>query len=93
MFTARQWLIALDVDVDVGRDGLGNLVDAVGAAAMLRRGHATVPAVLAADGGDLVRVGGDDDVFEAGTGTSRVVDVGEHGTAGNLTQHLARQAS
>ena len=52
-----------------------------------------MPSVLAANGDDLGGVGGDDDIVEAGAGASGVVNIGEHGTAGDLAQYLARQAS
>src|ERR1035441_542490 len=54
MLAPGQGLIALHVHVNVSFNGLRNFVDAVGAAAMLRRGQATRPAILAANGGNLV---------------------------------------
>jgi len=53
MLGPGQRLIALHVHVNVSLNGLCHFVDAVGAAAMLRRRQATRPAILAANGGNL----------------------------------------
>jgi hypothetical protein len=45
MFTSRQRLIALNIDVHISLDRLRDLMDAIGAAAMLGRSHAAGPAV------------------------------------------------
>jgi hypothetical protein len=88
----EQGLVALDVDVDLGGEALGDGVDAVGAAGEVGRGELDGPAVGAAERGDLFGVGGDDDLIELGAGASGLVNPGEHGTAGDLAQNLARQA-
>ena len=88
----EQRLVALDVDVDLGGDALGDGVDAVGAAGEVGRGELDGPAVGAAEGGDLLGVGGDDDVVELRAGAGGLVDPGEHGAAGDLAQDLAGQA-
>ena len=86
-----QRFIALHVDVHIGLDGLRDFVNPLGAAAVLGRGHAAVPAVLAAHGRDLLRIGRHDHVVELRAGAGRSVDVSEHGLAGDLTKNLARQ--
>ena len=70
------------------RDG----VDAVGAAGQVGRGELDGPVVLAAELGDFVGVGGDDDVVELRAGAGGLVDPGEHGSAGDLAQDFAGQA-
>jgi len=52
--------VALNVDVDLGVDDLGDGVDAVGAAGEVRRGELAAPVIVAAEGGDLFGVGSDD---------------------------------
>jgi hypothetical protein len=88
----EQGLVALDVDVDLGRNALGDGVDAVGAAGEVGRGELDGPAVGAADGGDLLGVGGDNDVVELRAGAGGLVDPSEHGVAGEIAQDLVRQA-
>ncbi len=91
MLAARQRLITLHVDVDVGIDGLRDFVNAIGAAAMLGRGQAIAPAILPADGGNLLRVGCHDDILQLGAGARGFVNMREHGTAGDVAKDLARQ--
>ena len=68
MFGLEEGLVALDVDVDVGGDELGDGVDAVGAAGEIGRGELDGPVVLVAEVGDFVGVGGDEDVVELRAG-------------------------
>ena len=85
-------LVALDVDVDVGGDGLGDGVDAVGAAGAVLGGE---------DGGervglrvveDFIGVSGDEDLIEEGAGAGGAIDPGEHGLAGDFAENFAGQA-
>jgi hypothetical protein len=85
-------LVALDVDVDVGVDGLRDGVDAVGAAGQVGRGELDGPVVAVAEFGDLFGVGGDEDAVELGAGAGGVVDPGEHGASGEGAEDLAREA-
>ena len=57
MLAARQRLVALHVDVNVGPDLLRDFVNAIRSTAVLGRGQAIVPAILPADGGNFLRVG------------------------------------
>ena len=91
MVRFEQGLVALDVDVDLGGNALGDGVDAVGTAGEVGGGELDGPAVGAAERGDLFGVGGDDEVVELGAGAGGLVDPGEHGAAGDLAQDLARQ--
>ena len=90
---ARQRLIALDVDVNIGSLRAGNFIDTVRAGAVRRRGQARVPAVLAAQLHDLVGIGRHDDLGYERRGTRSVVHPGQHRTPRDLAQDLARQAS
>ena len=92
MFGAEEGFVALDVDVDVGVEDLGDGVEAVGAAGKVGRGELEGPVVLAAEGGDLLGVGGDEDAVELRTFLCGLVDPGEHGSACDLAEDLARQA-
>ena len=92
MFAARQRLIALYVDVNVGIDRLRDFVHPIGSAAMFRRSQAIVPAVLAADRRNLFRIGGHDDILQLRARAGSVVNMRQHGTAGNLAKNFARQA-
>ena len=74
-------------------DLLGDGVDAVGSAGEIRRGELHGPAVLVAEFGDLVGVGGDEDAVELRAGACSLEDPGEHGPAGEAAEDLAREAS
>lgn len=89
---ARQRLVALHVDVHICINCLRDLVHPIRAAAMLVRGHARVPAVLAANIQDFLRVGGDNHVGEHGRGLRGVIDTVEHCAPVDLAKNLARQA-
>jgi hypothetical protein len=88
----EEGFVALDVDVDVGWDLLGDGVDAVGAAGKLGGGELDGPIVLPAEGGYFIGVGGDDDAVELGAGRSGFEDPGEHGPAGDGAEDLAGEA-
>jgi hypothetical protein len=75
--------VALDVDVDVGRDLLRDGVNAVCAAGQVGGGELDGPVVLLAEIGDFFRVGGDDDAVELRAGGGGFEDPGEHGPAGD----------
>ena len=85
-------LVALDVDVDVGGDGLGDGVDAVGAAGAVLGGEDGGEAVGLGEVEDLVGVGGDEDLVEEGAGAGGAIDPGEHGLAGDFAEDFAGQA-
>ena len=89
VFGFEEGFVALDVDVDVGVDQLGDGVDAVGAAGEVGRGELDGPVVLAAEVGDFVGVGGDEDAVELGAGAGGLVDPGEHGPAGDGAEDFA----
>ena len=74
VFRTKQWFVALDVDVDVGVDGLRDGEEAVGSAGQVRRGHDGGPAAGIAEILDFGGVGGDDDVVEHGAGFGGLVD-------------------
>lgn len=88
----EEGLVSLDVDVNVGGDGLGDGIDAVGAAGAVLGGK---------DGGervglrvveDFIGVGGDEDLVEEGAGAGGAIDPGEHGLAGDFAENFAGQA-
>jgi len=85
-------LVALDVDVDVGGDGLSDGVDAVGAAGAILGGKDGGERVGLGEVEDLVGVGGDEDLVEEGTGAGGAIDPGDHGLAGNFAKDFAGQA-
>lgn len=74
VFRTKQRFVALDVDVDVGVDGLRDGEEAVGSAGQVRRGHDGGPAAGIAEILDFGGVGGDDDVVEHGAGFGGLVD-------------------
>ncbi len=89
VFGAQERLVALDVDVEVGRVKLGDRVDAVGARGQIGACEDGRPVVSQAERHDLVRVGGDEDLVERGACAGGLVDPGEHGAAGDLAENLA----
>ena len=92
VFGLEEGFVALDVDVDVGGDELGDGVKAVGAAGEVGRGELEGEVVLAAEVGDFFGVGGDEDVAELRAVFCGFVDPGEHGFAGDDAEDLAREA-
>jgi hypothetical protein len=92
VLTPSQGFVTLHVDVHIGIDGLCDLVDAVGSAAMGRRGQADAPSVGAADRRDFFRVGSDDDIVQRRTRSRRGVNVRQHRAAVDLTQDLSRES-
>ena len=92
MLGAKERLVALDVDVDIGGHVLRHGVQAVGAAGELGRGEHAGPAALTAECGDFVGVGGDDHVVQRGAGAGGGVDPCQQRLTGDGQQHLARQA-
>ena len=92
VFGFEEGFVALDVDVDVGGELLGDGVDAVGAAGEVGGGELDGPVVLVAEVGDFVGVGGDDDAVELGAGAGGFVDPGEHGPAGDDAKDFTGEA-
>ena len=93
MFGTEKRLVALDVDVDLGVDELGDGVDAISAAGKFRRGELDGDVEVLAEVNDFVGVGRDEDVVELGAGAGGFDNPGEQGFAGDLAKNLARQAS
>ena len=93
VFGAEEGFIALDVDVEVGGDALGDGVDAVGAAGKVGGGQLAGPALALAKGEDFGGVCRDDEGVELGAAAGGVVDPGEEGPAGELAEDFAGQAS
>ena len=91
MFGTEEWLVALDVHVDVCGVALGDGVDAVGAAREIGAGHDVRPGVMAAEGSDFFGVGGDEDGVELRARAGSVVDPREHGPAGDFAENFARE--
>ena len=92
MLAPRQRLVALNVDIDIGRDALRNLDYAVGPTAVVGRGHANVPFVLTANAGNLSGIRSHDYIVQLSAGASSGVDMGQHRPAGNVAKDLAREA-
>ena len=92
VFGTEQRLVALDVDVDVGIVKLRDGVDAVSAAGEIGGGELHGAVELMAEGDDFVGVGGDQDAVELRAGARGFNHPREQRLAGDLTQHLARQA-
>jgi hypothetical protein len=88
---SEEGLVALDVDVDVGGDGLGYGVDAVGATGAIFGGEDGGERVGLGEAEDLVGVGGDENLVEEGTGAGGAIDPGEHGFAGDFAEDFAGQ--
>ncbi|MCU1252188.1 MAG: hypothetical protein JWQ49_5217 [Edaphobacter sp.] len=84
--------VALNVDVDVGRDLLRDGVDAIGAAGEIGGGEMDGPVVLEAEVGDFFGVGGDDDAVKLGAGGGGFVDPGEHRPSGDDAKDFTGEA-
>ena len=74
----------MNVDVNVGCDGLCDDVDSIGTAGAVFRGKDGRKAVTLGELHDLVGVGGDKDLVELTAGAGGAIDPGEHGLAGDL---------
>ena len=83
MFGFEEGFVALDVDVDVGWNMLGDGVDTVGAAGEVGRGELNGPGVLLTEVGHFFGVGGDDDAVELGAGAGGLVDPCKHRAPGD----------
>ena len=92
VFGFEEGFVALDVDVDVGVDVLGDGVDAVGAAGEIGRGEMEGPIVGAAEVGYFFGVGGDEDAGELGAGTGGVVNPCKHWASGDGAEDFAGEA-
>jgi hypothetical protein len=88
----EEGFVALDVDVDVGGDLLGDGVNAVGAAGQGGGGELDRPVVLMTEVGYFFGVGGDDDSVELGAGAGGFEDPGEHGAAGDGAKDFTGEA-
>ena len=92
VFGAQQGLVALEINVDVRGNGLGDGVDTVGAAAaVLGREHSWEAEALR-QFHNLSRVGRDQDLVERRAGAGGAVHPGEHGLARDRPEHFAGQA-
>ena len=91
MLGTHEGLIALHIDVDVGRFATGDFVHSLGATVMRRRSHPRFPTVLAADIHDLFRVGGDEDLRQQRRRMNGFIHHSDQRFARDLTQHFPRQ--
>src|SRR5258708_32903360 len=82
MLGTRQWLVSLDIYVDIGLDTLGPFVHAVRSAAMLRRCHFGFPAGSARCPEYVFGVGGTNDGAQQRRRFRRLVDVRDHRVTG-----------
>lgn len=92
MLGTEHGLVSLDVDVDIGLDGLGDGVNAIGAAGAVFGRKDRGEAVLLGVSEDFVGIGGDEHLIEQRAGAGRMIDAGDHGLSGDLAQDFARQA-
>ena len=83
--------IALDVQVNIGCNGLRYFVHPLGAAAVRAGSHLRLPAVALRDFHDFIGIGGDDHIIEQSRGADRVVNPANQKFSGNLAQRFARQ--
>jgi len=88
----QERLVALDVDVDIGLDDLGDSMDSVGAAGQIGRGELKGPAAALAKFSYFGGVRSDENVAELGTGLRCFVDPCQHGFTSNGTKNFAREA-
>lgn len=93
MLGREERLVALDVDVDVGGDGLSDGVDAIGAAGAVFGREDSREAARLGEGENFFGVGGDEDLIEERAAACGAVDPGEHGLAGDFAEDLAGEAS
>ena len=88
----EEGLVALDVDIDVGGDGLGDGPNAVGAAGAVLGSEDGGEGVGLGEVEHLVGVSGDEDLVEEGAGAGGAIDPGDHGLAGDFAKDFAGQA-
>ena len=91
MLASRQRLVALYIDVHIGRHSLRHLMHAVGSATVRGRSHTYAPPVGSADCSNFFRVSGYDNVIERRTGPRSLVNMRQHGSAIDITQDFAWQ--
>ena len=92
MFGPGERLIPLDVEINIRSDVVRDFMDALGAAAMVRRSHPGVPSVFLADVHDVLRVGGDNHFREKRRGGNATINLAHHGEAGEIPKRFAWQA-
>jgi hypothetical protein len=88
----EEGLVALDVDVDVGVNVLGDGVDAICAAGQVGGREFDWPVVLVAEVGHFFGVGGDDDSSELRADDRSFVDPSEHWSAGDGAKDFTGEA-
>ena len=92
MLGFKERLVALDVDVDVCVDLLGDGVDAVGAAGQIGRSELEWPTVGATEVGYFVRVRCNEDAVELRTGSGGFEDPCQHRFTGDGAEDLTGEA-
>ena len=89
MAWGQEGFVPLDVDVDLGRDLLGNRMQTVGSAGQSRGCHAPGPAAILAELGDLVGVHGDYEPVNLWTGKGGFIDTLQKGLACDFAEHFS----
>ena len=89
----EQGFVALDVEVDIGADRLGDGMDPVGATGAVGRSKDSGDAARLAEVEDLVGIRGDEDAVEEGAGACGPIDPGNHGLACDFAEDFAGKAS
>ena len=92
MLWPGEGLISLNIQINIGSSGIGNLVDTLGAAAVLGRGHARMPAVFLAHFQDFLGIRRHHNSVKQRRRGHATVDVANHGKAGDLSKRFARKA-
>src|SRR5271166_4883823 len=92
MLRAKQGLVALDVDIDICSDGLGDGLDAIRPACAVFGSEYRRKAVFLGEGEDFIRVCGDQHLIEKRARSRSSVNPGDHGFSGDFAEHFAGQS-
>lgn len=92
MLRLDEGFVALDINVDIGWNLLGDGLNTIGSAGKAGGGHLEGPAAVSTKIGDLLGVGGDDGGGEAWATKGGFVDPGEHGLPGDGSKNFSGKA-
>src|ERR1700722_3271805 len=91
MFGPGQRFVTLHIEINISVNRIRDFAHPLGSTAMLRRSHARVPSMLAAQLHNLIRIGGDDNVVQERRRSDAFVHSRNQRFPGYLPQHFLRQ--